>query len=405
MSRVWLVASAACLCIASSAHAQTVLTLEETVARARERAASVAVARARVAESEAALLDPSARFRENPLVSGGLGPRSGDFERTTDVELSVSQLFETGGQRKARLAGATAAIDRQKADVEQTAREAVFEAASAFLDGLAAIERVSVAQDADSVSRQLLTAAERRFAAGDIAAIDVNLARIDAARSAAVLRGSRADLQAVEDRIRSILRLPANEPLELRGSLDPPPAPALEQLEAAVAQRPEFAALAADAREAEAQTQLGRALGKPDLGLSAGYSREGPDTIVLGGLTATLPLFHRGQGTLAAGLARGSRVRLEAELARERAVRDVRAAYRVYTQRAELVAALTKDALPSVADNESLAQRSYDAGEINLMDMLLIRRDAVDARTAVIERRLDAARSRLVVDFAAGVLR
>jgi cobalt-zinc-cadmium efflux system outer membrane protein len=64
-----------------------------------------------------------------------------------------------------------------------------------------------------------------------------------------------------------------------------------------------------------------------------------------------------------------------------------------------------RDALPAVIDNESLAQRSYDAGEMSLMDMLLIRRDALDTRTAVIERRLDAARSRVAVDLAAGVLR
>jgi len=41
---------------------------------------------------------------------------------------------------------------------------------------------------------------------------------------------------------------------------------------------------------------------------------------------------------------------------------------------------------------------------MNLMDSLLIRRDAIDMRLTIIDRRLDAARSRLAVDFAAGVL-
>jgi hypothetical protein len=42
---------------------------------------------------------------------------------------------------------------------------------------------------------------------------------------------------------------------------------------------------------------------------------------------------------------------------------------------------------------------------MNLMDFLLIRRDALDTRMAVIDKRLEAARSRLTVDFVAGVLR
>ena len=53
----------------------------------------------------------------------------------------------------------------------------------------------------------------------------------------------------------------------------------------------------------------------------------------------------------------------------------------------------------------SRKRRSYEAGEMNLMDYLLIRREALATRTVIIDRRLDAARSRLEVDFLAGVLR
>jgi hypothetical protein len=41
---------------------------------------------------------------------------------------------------------------------------------------------------------------------------------------------------------------------------------------------------------------------------------------------------------------------------------------------------------------------------MNLMDLLLIRRDAVDTRLALIDRRLEAAQSRVTVDFIAGVI-
>jgi cobalt-zinc-cadmium efflux system outer membrane protein len=399
--------AAACLFagVSSAAAAQTVLTLEDTLARARDQAGAVVVSRARIAEAEASLLDASARLRDNPVVEAAAGPRSGAGARSADLEFGLSQQFESGGQRQARIAGARAGIERQRAEVQQTARDVAFDAASAFLDGLAGTERLRVAEEADSVARELLNASERRYALGDIAAIDMNLARIDAARSAANLVSARADLTAAAGVLRSLLRLPVNEPIELRGSLEVARLPPVEALAASIDQRPEFDVLEAEAREADAQAQLGTALKSPDVGLRVGYKREAPDTILLGGLTVTFPAFQRGQGTLAAGRARASRARLEVETARQTAFTELRTAYAVYEQRAALAADLQRNATASLADNETLGRRSYDAGEMNLMDFLLIRRDALDTRMTVIDRRLEAARSRLTVTFVAGVLR
>jgi cobalt-zinc-cadmium efflux system outer membrane protein len=404
MSRAVSAAIGACLLGALPARAQIVLTFEETVWRAREQAGAVAVARARITEAEAAVVDASARFRDNPVVEAGAGPRSGGGSRATDIEVGFAHQFETGGQRLARLSGAHATVDRQRAEVDRTSRGVVFEAASVFLEGIAANERLRLVEESDGVSRALLGATERRFAAGDVAAIDLNLARMDVARSAAALAALRADLAAALGRLRAILRLPS-EPIELRGSLVLPPPLPLEQVLSQVAQRPEFAALAAEVREAEAQVQLGHALTRPDVGLRVGYEKEGRDSIVLGGLSVTLPTFQRGQGVLAAGMARASRARLEIETTRQLADAELQAAYSVYEARSRLAEALARDALPSAADNETLAQRSYEAGEMNLMDLLLIRRDALDIRATVIDRRLEAARSRLSMDFLGGVLR
>lgn len=76
-----------------------------------------------------------------------------------------------------------------------------------------------MAEGADAIARELLNVTERRFALGDIAAIEVNLARIDAARSTAALVAARADLTGAAGRLRALLRIPANEPIELRKPL------------------------------------------------------------------------------------------------------------------------------------------------------------------------------------------
>lgn len=405
MVRAAPAALALTLCAAVPASAQIVLTFDEAIARAREQAGEVAVARAAVAEAEAAVVDASARFRDNPVLEIGGGPRAGSGARYTEIDIGLSQQFETGGQRLARIDAARAAVARGQAEIERAARDAVYEAGLAFLDGIAAGERLRLAEEANTVSADLLRAAERRYAAGDIAAIDLNLARVEAARTSASLAAARADLAAAVGVLRALLRLPDGEPIELSGSLDIEPLPPLERLVAAVESRPEFAALDADLREAEAQERLGRALARPDLGLRVGYEREEGDTIVLGGLTVTLPAFQQGRGTLAAGRARASRARVERETLRTRALAELRSAHAVASQRGSLAAALAAEASPGLADNDALGRRSYEAGEMSLMDLLLIRRDAVETRLLIIDRRLEAARSRLHVLYIAGELR
>jgi cobalt-zinc-cadmium efflux system outer membrane protein len=405
MSRGPITATAALVLLyGHTAAAQTVLTLEDVIARARERAGSVTVARARIAEAEAAVVEASARSRQNPLLEASGGPRSGRGERSTDLEIGASQLFETGGQRDARIAAAAATVDRERAVASQTSRQAVFDAASAFVRGVAAGERLRIAEEADTIARETRAATERRYKLGDIAAIDVNLAQIAAARTTAELRGARADLAEAVAAVRALLRISADEVVELRGALTTLPLPPLPSLQAAVANRPEFLVLDAEAKEAEAQLQLGRALGRPDIGVRVAYEREESSNVLLGGLSITLPTFQRGQGTAALGAARAARVRVERETTRDVVLAELTAAHAGYEQRAQLVSTLEQEALLAVADNESLARRSYEVGELNLMEFLLIRRDALQTRILIVERKLDAALGRLLVDYLAGVL-
>src|SRR5688572_843401 len=369
MSRIILLAAAVCVGGVADGFAQSVLTFEDTIARARDQAGAIAVARARIAEAEAGIVEASARFRDNPILEGGAGPRYADGGRPIDLEFGLSQQFETGGQRRARIAAAQATVEHQRADADETRRRIVFAAATAFVEGVAANERLQIAEESDVVSRDLVTATERRFAAGDIAAMDLNLARIEAARSTATLRAARADLTRAVGKLRGLLRLPETQPLELRGTPDTPrPAP-LANLRTSLESRPDFIALRAEMREAAAQQQLGAALRRPDLGVRVAYEREETHNVVMGGLTIALPMFQSGQGVLAVGDARAARARLELETTQQEAVAELETAYAVSEQQDALVAAFVRDALPSVMDNETLARRSYDAGEINLMDL------------------------------------
>src|SRR5262245_32813489 len=95
---------------AATVHAQAPLTFEQALAMARERAPRVAVARARIDEARGRLAGAQVRFRDNPVVDASAGPRKLETDTVTDYEFGVSQTFEVGNRRAARIAGAEAGV-------------------------------------------------------------------------------------------------------------------------------------------------------------------------------------------------------------------------------------------------------------------------------------------------------
>lgn len=405
MSRVLPAVVCGYLCLfALPASGQTVLTFEEALARARTQAGAPLVARARVAEAESGLSDVRARFRQNPVLEAAAGPRFGAGTRVTDLDVSVSQMLDARGARQARIDQVSASVARRRAEADTATQAAQLDAATAFIEALAATDQLRVAGQAAQIDRDLLAATQRRFDAGDVSAIDLNLARLAAARSTVDASAAEAAVSEATGRLRVLLRIPDGETVRVDGALERA-APALAELEAAIPRRPEFAALDADLRDADALSRLGIAAARPELGVRAAFEREDGNNIVLGGVSLTLPAFQRGASLREAGLAAASRARIERDVLQATAIAELRTAYAVYEQRAAAARTFADAALPVVQDNETLAQRSYEAGEMSLLDLLQIRRAAVETRMTTVSHRLAAALERLELDRVAGVLR
>ena len=116
-------------------------------------------------------------------------------------------------------------------------------------------------------------------------------------------------------------------------------------------------------------------------------------------------MFSKGQGPVAAGLARATRLKAELSAARIRIGIEVTAALQAYDSRAEAVRILERDALPGLDESVTLATRSFEVGQIGLAELLLIRREIIDTRTQYVDALLEAALARIELDARAGVLR
>ena len=134
------------------------------------------------------------------------------------------------------------------------------------------------------------------------------------------------------------------------------------------------------------------------------YLRDQGDNIAQAGVRVTLPVFSRGQELTATGSARATRIRGELTAAKTAIQNEVRAALDAYTYRTEASQELQRLALPSLLENETLARRSYEEGEIGLAELLLIRREILETRLAYVGTLLEAALAGVDLEFKSGVL-
>jgi cobalt-zinc-cadmium efflux system outer membrane protein len=402
-----VVAVCAAICVqASVANAQPqarAMTLAEVLARAREQAPQVVSARLAVEEMRGRLLGASLRLQTNPELEANLGNREGPDSRFTDFEIGLGQRFEPRSRRSARVAGANAAIAQSSANVDETTREVLRLAAGAYFRVLHAQERIRLLGATQDLAANVHSVADRRFKAGDIAVLDVNIARASLARVRAEREAAEAVRSLAVGDLKQLLGIDGD--IRVEGELTRGTQPDLTALLQAAAQRPELRALEAGVQEAEAEAQLGRTFGRPEYGVGVRYAREEGDQIVLGGVTISLPVFSKGQELTAVGSARAARLRAQLDAARTRVQLEVRSLFEAYSRRIAAVRVLDTEAIPGLDENETLTARSFEVGQLGLPELLLIRREILETRSQYLDALLEAALASIDLDASAGVLR
>jgi cobalt-zinc-cadmium efflux system outer membrane protein len=372
---------------------------------ARERAPRVAVARARIDEARGRLAGAQVRFRDNPVIDASAGPRWLDTGTVTDYEFGVSQTFELGNRRGARIAGAEAGVARETAVSDGTVRQLVRDVALAYVRTLLAQTRIDILRAAEAVANEARDVADRRFRAGDIALLDVNVARGAAARAASQTRAAAAEGTAAVGELKALLAWSDPSDPQPVGNLTDLVRAGLDAQVVPSAERPEVQALVAEAAEARADIRLGQAFKRPDLGFGVRVKRDEGNQGAAGVFSIALPFFNSGQEQVATGTARERRADLERTAVTSELDLRARAAKDTFTLRLSATEPLERDVLPGLEENERLARRSFEVGELSLPDLLVIRREFVDTRLQYVEALAAAAIASIDWQMAAGVLR
>ena len=388
----------------ASAQQSAVLTIDQALARARTRAPQILAAEGRIAEARGRLTGASVLLQENPTIETAVGPRFSKNGDTVDYDVTLSQPIELGGRRAARIAGARAGMERETASSRDVLRRLLRDVSVAFARGLAARERLRLAEASSKIAAELFQGMERRYQAGDVPILDVNLARNSAARTRAEIRSAQAAYASAIGDLRILLGMTHDESLDITGDLRDRRPFDLTGLMAKAGDRPDLLALIAERSEAQADVRLGQGFRWPTVAPAFSFKRDQGDSVIQGGLSFTLPIFNRGQELQAVGQARSRRLERELDATKRAVSVEIQTAFDVYKLQVAAVEELERDALPSLEENETLSRRSFEEGEIGLAELLLIRREGFDMRTIYTERLLEAAIAGIELESRAGVL-
>jgi len=394
-------------------QAPTPLTLTEAWRLADSANPGLKSKQAQLAAAEGALDDARALLYNNPELSAEATrretPQAGlPTERRREWGAGLSQAFEIAGQQGHRREAAEAALAAQRAEIDDARAQLHAQVAQAFYRVLALQQRVDVEEQALKLFDSTATAVQKRRTAGEDTKLDANVATVEAERARNQLEQAREQLLDARAEWANQLQLPPGSTPVATGDLADRfgTAYTLEALLSATDAQARLRALAARQDSARARLRLEQASRYPDVTVGLNVGREGPaearERLTTVSVTVPLPLFRRN----ATGIGQASADWTQAQIERESGARELRA--QVYTLHSRLQSLqaraqrLRDQVLPALVDNQQLSVKSQRAGQIGLLELIVVNRQALDARRDLIDALSDYQATRYALEAAAG---
>ena len=348
---------------------------------------------ARSLRAEAAGLARQANAFPNPTAAVTHEPLSRNGQSYSETYLTLSQRFELPGERSARTAAANGVLGAAEARLRADSARLGFTVKRAFVEAAMAEERLVISERVTEVFRQGAQSAAVREAEGDISLYELRRLLVERTRYENLLADAGLAVSAAR-RALTLLLLPEAEgalvtPSGPLGVL--PPEPTLDGvLENAISRRQEVAAARAEVETALARVRFARAERIPDITAIGGAKRQydGFRGVFLG-LSIPLPLFDRSAGAIEATEARVQSAEERLALTSRQVENDLSRAiesYRSLRGRSEL---LGENLLEQDPDLLQIAQVAYDAGEMDLVQLLDAAEALWGARTAQARLKAD----------------
>ena len=346
------------------------LSLTDVIRVAGERRAEVEAARARTRAGEERPTIVSAL--EDPMISPAIDHLPFMLDGA-DVSVTIEQRIPLSGVRGHRRASALADLDRLRADTNRTTLDVGVQAANAFLMLQERRRTQALVDQQIGFARDVVTAANARYAGGTAPQADVLRAEVEVARLDAFAKALVAEVRGAEAMLNTTLALDADRPVPVLAALAlAQPVPSWSAIRAALPSRPELAAGRAEIARADAEVLVMRDMYRPMASIRTGPAytmAEGRGWMAMVGIS--LPVWR---GKLRAGVAEAQAMRAMSEADLQAMTRmiegDAAVAVNQLQAARDRQSALTIDVLPRARMVIEPAVAGYAAGQLPLVSVI-----------------------------------
>ncbi|HET6372784.1 MAG TPA: TolC family protein [Candidatus Polarisedimenticolia bacterium] len=336
----------------------------------------------------------------NPVVSVSREEAAGTVDRFANLSVPLPLTRRTALEKDAARSGLDAAKARSEL-AHAGLRLRVREMFAGLVEQQRRHETLTTGLSDLTALVEILRARE---AEGESSGFDRMRAERERADLEADLFHARAGLAKARISLASLVGIAA-EDLTVDGTLERPAAfPGRDEMTKLLASRGDIVALDADAQRADTQARAARRRGVPEPVFTLGAKTTETDgesgTGAVAGIAFDVPLFDRGQGSLAVARADGALLRARREALTREAEGEALAAFAEAEARRA-----AEDAYAATGDAEDLiriAKAAYEAGEMRILDLLDAYRTALATRLKTIELKADARRAEAALNRVLG---
>jgi len=342
--------------------------------------------RASQARALQASLWPNPELEVEVESVGGTGQRSG-FDGT-ETTIQLGQLIELGDKRGRRMKLTSLEQEISLWDYEAKRLEVFAVVAKAFVETLAAQERLALADDMLRLSEELVRTVSQRVEAGKDSPLEKTKAAVVLANTSIRHQQAKRNLEFARRRLAATWSGTSPRFEKVQGRLEPVhPLPELDELTDLVAGNPDVvrSSLAVDKQKAALELEKARAVS--DITLSGGIQRfeEADDNAVIFGLAVPLPVSDRNQGgrlEATYNLAKAKEEHRAAQIGIRMELADAcRSASNAYAEAVEL----EQNVLPSAESVFEASKEGYSQGKLDYLNLLDAQRTLFEAKVQFID--------------------
>ncbi|MBT1073918.1 TolC family protein [Geobacter grbiciae] len=329
-------------------------------------------------------LERAALFPNPTLeLSGDTGSLTGSSGENV-VSIGLSQEFLTGGKRAKRRVVAEVEAEEVRQQIADRERTLALEVKSTFAEFMLAHKRRELAQRAVDLNGKLLEITRERLAAGDIPELEVNLARVELARSEGRKIETVRGLSPLLARLLTLLGLPTGDAVNLADSPERQAVtiPPDELTRLALVNRPDLKVLQAARSKGDAAVELAEAERIPNVIVGVGYTHEQRvdatgvgdektrDNLLGMKLSIPLPVFDRNQAGIREARARTQSAGNRLEFARTGVAREIEGDYARLAAADKALDLYAGGILPQLEENLKIVQEAYQLGEVGILSVI-----------------------------------